>query len=78
MGHAWYHQHHSREKKERNETTAVRQIYTYLFRVIPLQITSCLISLVVSTPHCGCGNPSSILGLDTMLPTVRLVNIDQG
>ena len=25
---------------------------------------SCLISIVVSTPHCGCGNPSSILGLD--------------
>ena len=25
-----------------------------------------LISIVVSTPHCACGNPSSILGLDTM------------
>ena len=23
--------------------------------------------VVVSTPHCGCGNPTSILGLDTML-----------
>ena len=25
-----------------------------------------LISIVVSTPHSGCGNPSSILGSDTM------------
>ena len=28
------------------------------------KLRSCI---VVSTPHCGCGNPSSILGLDTML-----------
>ena len=33
--------------------------------------------IVVSTPHCGCGNPSSILGLDTMLRKASVARVDR-
>ena len=36
-----------------------------------------LISIVVSTPHCGCGNPSSILGLDTMLRKASVARVNR-
>ena len=37
----------------------------------------CLISIVVRTPHCGCGNPTSILGLDTMLHTCAVPSMNR-
>ena len=35
------------------------------------------INIVVSTPHCVCGNPSSILGLDTMLRKASAASVDR-
>ena len=34
-------------------------------------------NIVVSTPHCACGNPSSILGLDTMLRKASAARVNR-